>query len=201
MAKKRAGLQQFPCSPTAPTDITMIASGSFTTCGGNFYDGGGSGSNHDYMPGQKTVVTLYPSTSGAKLSVTFSSFHSSENLDFLYVYNGHDTLASNKIGTLTGQSGYGTITSTAADGSLTFKFTSDNIHYCCGEEAGWAATISCSSTPPTDITMIASGTFTTCGGNFYDGGGPGSNHDYMPGQKYCSYIISFLTWSPNESHL
>ena len=100
------------------------------------------------------VVTFYPSTSGAKLSVNFSSFRSSENKDFLYVYNGHDTTAT-EIGKLTGLAGYGTITSSAADGSLTFKFTSDNIHNVgSATEYGWAATLSCSATPPNDITMI-----------------------------------------------
>ena len=69
----------------------MIGSGSFTTCGGNFYDGGGPSGN--YMIGQNSVVTLYPSTPGSKLSVDFSSFHTTENVDFLYVYNGNDTSA------------------------------------------------------------------------------------------------------------
>ncbi|MEO6838970.1 MAG: hypothetical protein ABI185_11335, partial [Ginsengibacter sp.] len=61
--------------------------------------------------------------------------------DTLFVYNGNDTTAP-LIGKLVGGSGYGTITSSANDGSLTFKFISDgnrNISY----EAGWKATIAC----------------------------------------------------------
>ena len=164
------------CSSAPPDTVTMLASGSVTTCGGYFYDGGGP--SGDYMVGQHSVVTIYPSTPGSKLSVNFSSFNSSENQDFLYVYNGHDTTAA-QIGKLTGPAGYGTITSSAADGSLTFKFTSDNSHLY-GTESGWAATLSCSSAPPDTVTMLASGSVTTCGGYFYDGGGPSG--DYMVGQ-------------------
>ncbi|HVT84100.1 MAG TPA: CUB domain-containing protein, partial [Chitinophagaceae bacterium] len=149
---------------------------SYTTCSGNFYDDGGP--NGDYMISQHSVVTLYPATPGAKLSVNFNSFHTTANADFLYVYNGNDTSAP-RIATLTGPSGFGTIRSSATDGSLTFKFISDNIDTY-ADEAGWAATISCSSAAPDTVTMLASGSFTTCGGYFYDGGGP--NGDYMISQ-------------------
>jgi RHS repeat-associated protein len=121
----------------------MLASGSFTTCGGYFYDGGGP--NGDYMISQHSVVTLYPATPGAKLSVNFNSFHTTANADFLYVYNGNDTSAP-RIATLTGPSGFGIIRSSATDGSLTFKFISDNIDTY-ADEAGWAATISCNIGP------------------------------------------------------
>ena len=116
---------------------TMSSPSPITTCLGSFYDSGGPST--DYPINQNSVLTLYPSTPGAKLSVNFTSFHTAENKDFLYVYNGHDTLAP-RIGNLTGQSGYGRITSSAADGSLTFKFTSDNVNYGFGEEAGWIVT-------------------------------------------------------------
>jgi PKD repeat protein/pimeloyl-ACP methyl ester carboxylesterase len=190
------------CSASPPTDITMIASGSFTTCGGNFYDGGGP--NGYYMPGQNTVVTLYPATPGSRVSVSFSSFSVSTNGDTLFVYNGNNTTAP-QIGKLSGASGYGTITSSAADGSLTFRFVSDNNIF--NGETGWAATISCSASPPTDITMIASGSFTTCGGNFYDDGGPNGN--YMPGQNTVVTLypatagakisVSFSSFSATQS--
>ncbi len=180
-----------------PTDITMIASGTFTTCGGNFYDSGGP--SGDYMDNQKaivpsggTIVTLYPAIQGSKLSVTFSSFNSQTHYnefgnysqmddDILYAYNGN-SVSSPQIGALQGQAGYGTITSTAIDGSLTFKFVSHAPYYPPngGERSGWVATIACDYIP-TDVTMIASGAFRTCGGNFYDGGGP--NGDYMDNQK------------------
>ncbi len=176
------------CSSVPPNDILMIG-GAITTCGGNFYDSGGP--NGDYMNNQNTTLTIYPATTGAKLSVNFKSFSSaiiyydssvftSNNNDILYVYNGNNTSAP-QIGELQGQSGYGTITSTAVDGSLTFKFVSHANTNTSGVKAGWSATISCSSTPPNEITMLAGTAFVTCGGNFYDGGGP--NGDYMNNQN------------------
>jgi hypothetical protein len=160
-----------------PTDITMIAGGSFTTCGGNFYDAGGP--NGDYMnnqnaiaPSEGTVVTLYPATPGAKISVTFNSFQTQTHYydssdkyalyddDILYVYNGNSITAP-QVGAMQGV-GYGTVTSTAPDGSLTFRFVSHTPYYTppIGTRAGWSATIACNYTP-TDITMIAGGSFTT----------------------------------------
>jgi hypothetical protein len=174
------------CSSTPPNDITMIG-GTFTTCGGKFYDAGGP--DGDYMNNQNSTLTLFPATPGAKVSVTFDSFttavgyydastFSSNNNDILYVYNGNSTAAT-QIGAMQG-TGYGTVTSTAADGSLTFKFVSHAYSNTNGIKAGWSATISCISTPPDDITMIG-GTFTTCGGKFYDAGGP--DGDYMNNQN------------------
>ena len=176
------------CSSVPPNDILMIG-GAITTCGGNFYDSGGP--NGDYMNNQNTTLTIYPATTGSKLSVNFKSFSSAityydisnftlNNNDILYVYNGNGTSAP-QIGELQGQSGYGTITSTAVDGSLTFKFVSHAFTNTSGVKAGWSATISCSSTPPNEITMLAGTAFVTCGGNFYDGGGP--NGDYMNNQN------------------
>jgi hypothetical protein len=165
----------------APTDITMLASGTFTTCSGNFYDGGGPEGN--YMGNQDVVTTLKPPNAASKLSVTFSSFETDN--DTLFVYNGNSTSAP-LIGKLSGIKGYGTITSSAPDGSLTFKFVSDGTqYYSYPYLSGWAATIQC-NIAPTDITMLASGTFTTCSGNFYDGGGPEGN--YMGNQDVVTTL-------------
>ncbi|MEP7108151.1 MAG: hypothetical protein ABI760_09210, partial [Ferruginibacter sp.] len=164
-----------------------------TSCDDIFFDDGGSA--NDYSNNVNSVVTIYPSMPLAKVSVTFNSFSTqiqyrdAANInkfvdDILYVYNGNDTTAT-QIGALQGLAGYGTIVSTAGDGSLTFKFVSHTPHpnYTPpgGSRAGWNATISCSPAPPTDITMIAGTAFKTCGGNFFDGGGPGG--DYMNNQN------------------
>jgi len=117
----------------ASADVTMSSSGTYTVCSGNFYDGGGP--SKDYLNNQDVVVTIYPATPGTKISVTFNSFHTQTHYydvsdrygvyddDILYVYNGNSTDAT-QIGALQGQAGYGTITSSAVDGSLTFKFVS-----------------------------------------------------------------------------
>ncbi len=199
---------------TAPADITMIAGGSFTTCGGNFYDAGGL--NADYMTNQNTILTLNPGTPGAKISVNFLSFNTASQYydgilnqnvdDILYVYNG--TSANGiPIATILGQTSIGTITSTDLTGSLTFKFVSHNPYYSItpGFKKGWKATISCNTgTSPNDITMIGGGSYTTCGGNFYDSGG--QSGDYMinqnttltlnpgtPGSKISVNFLSFNT--------
>jgi hypothetical protein len=174
------------CSSTPPNDITMIG-GTFTTCGGKFYDAGGP--NGEYMNNQDATLTIFPATPGAKVSVSFDSFttavryydastFSNNNSDILYVYNGSSTAAP-QIGAMQGV-GYGTVSSTAADGSLTFRFVSQAYRNTSGIKAGWSATISCVSAPPDDITMIG-GTYTTCSGKFYDAGGP--NGDYMNNQN------------------
>ena len=101
----------------------MSSSATYTTCSGNFYDGGGP--NGNYMGNQNVITTLHPLNPSDKLSVTFSSFQSYLG-DTLYVYNGN-SVASPLIGKLSGGAGYGTITSSATDGSLTFRFISDGV--------------------------------------------------------------------------
>ncbi|HRE98517.1 MAG TPA: hypothetical protein PK637_17260, partial [Flavobacteriales bacterium] len=68
--------------------------------------------------------------------------------DYLRIYNGNSTAAP-ALHTGSGFNGASinptVFTSTAADGSLTFQFTSDGS----GTPAGWDATISC-ILPPTD---------------------------------------------------
>jgi len=172
------------------SDVIMSTSRTYTISSENFYDGGGPAS--DYLNNQNVVVTLYPSTPGAKVSVTFNSFHTQTRYmefgnygkfvdDILYVYNGNSTSA-NQIGALQGQAGLGTITSTASDGSLTFKFVSHAPYDAppFGTRSGWSATIA-TNYAPVDISMIAGGSFTTSGGNFYDAGGPSG--DYMDNQS------------------
>jgi uncharacterized surface protein with fasciclin (FAS1) repeats/subtilisin-like proprotein convertase family protein len=113
-----------------------MQNGTFTTCAGNFYDSGGpSGS---YQNNENFTLTIFPSTPGAALEVNFQTFSTELNFDFLRIYDGN-SVAAPLIGVFTGLAGPGTIVSTAADGSLTFNFTSDNII----TAPGWFATISC----------------------------------------------------------
>jgi len=205
-------------SGLAPTDITMIGGGSYTTCGGNFYDGGGL--LGDYMVNQNTTLTLNPGTPGSKISVNFLSFNTAvqyyvgilnQNVDdILYVYNGLNTMGT-PIAILEGQTGIGTITSTDPTGSLSFKFMSHNPYYtiAAGFKAGWNAVISCNNgIAPNDISMIGSGIFSTCGGNFYDGGG--LSGDYMnnqnttltlkPGTPGAKISLNFLSFNSEKQY-
>ena len=119
------------------------------TCGQviTFTDSNASAGN--YLNNEKTgspgfapySYTLKPTTAGAKLKVVFNSFQTENNYDGLMIYSGLDssgTLMSSgraagfntatcPAGAFSGTGSPGTILSTAADGSLTFEFTS----YCC----------------------------------------------------------------------
>lgn len=171
-------------------DIVMSESGTYTRCAANFYDGGDK--NGNYQKGQTETVTILPGVPGSKISVTFNSFRTQisykdstdttrvEN-DILYVYNGNSTTAT-QVGALMGKTPMGTITSTATDGSLTFKFVSHKPRVLgdSTSRAGWNASVTCNY-QPTDISMLTSGAYVTCGGNFYDGGG--ATGDYIDNQN------------------
>lgn len=153
-------------NPGAPEDISMIASASYTVCGGKFFDNGGPLAN--YSDNMSTTVTLIPSDPNKKLSVTFNRFHTNTD-DFLYVYDGNNSSAT-QIARLSGWN-YGTITSSAPDGSLTFQFTSTNG----GNTDGWEATISTNYIPD-DLTMLSDGEYIVSSARFTDNGGPEYNY-------------------------
>ena len=77
-------------------------------------------------------------SAGQKIKVSFSAFSLEEGFDFLNVYNGADTNAP-FLAQLTGNTTPGNFISTAADGSLTFEFISDEII----TQDGWSAWVSC----------------------------------------------------------
>lgn len=146
---------------TVPEDITMIGSRTWTVSSGRFMDNGGP--NLDYGNNAFSTVTLTPPNPGDKISVTFH-YCEIDPGDFLYVFNG-SILGVNQIATVTGTN-FGTITSTAPDGSLTFQFQSNAA----GTGRGWMASITV-NTMPDDITPIADGIYTVSKGRFYDNGG------------------------------
>ncbi len=149
-----------------PEDITMIGKSTWYVSSGRFYDNGGPQGN--YSNYKDEIVTLFPQNSSEKVSVTFHECNISAG-DFLHVFNGNSNDPALKIASLTGVN-YGTISSTAQNGSLTFQFISTNTG------SGWYASIS-TNLEPEDITMIANGTFKVgCLGRFYDNGGPQGNY-------------------------
>ena len=117
---------------------------SLNACTGSFYDAGGK---DNYGNRENYIKTFTPSSSGAKLKFSFSSFAVENNYDFLYIYDGPNTSAT-LIGKYTGTNSPGIVTATNTAGQLTFKFTSDNRNNCSnGYFSGWQASISCSSAP------------------------------------------------------
>ncbi len=124
------------------------------TCEGQFYDSGGPprpGFFGNYGDSENFVKTFIPvNPTNEKLRFEFVMFELEETpplpanpYDRLEIYDGNSTNApligvyfprSDGTGTAPG-----TITSNAPDGSVTFKFVSDNI----SNRAGWEAKISC----------------------------------------------------------
>lgn len=133
---------------------SMPASGttSYTSCSGTVYDPGGTG---NYANNANSTLTIYPSVAGNMVSLTFSAFSTESGYDGLIIYNGNSTSAPMissgagagagafcPAGSFYGTTVPGTITSSAADGSLTLYFRSDGSTV----SSGFVASISCA--PP-----------------------------------------------------
>jgi hypothetical protein len=106
--------------------------------GASFTDTAGDGA--DYRDSQRVIRTIKPESADQVYTVTFSAFATELDFDFLNVYDGPNTL-SPLIGAYSGSDIPGPFTSTAADRSLTFEFTSDVGT----TAAGWVATVACST--------------------------------------------------------
>lgn len=157
-----------PCAGGGGTIINMPVSGTINTCNASFFDSGGSAGS--YLNNENRTITICPDNPGDLVQVNFSSFNLESGFDFLTIYDGNSAGAP-IIGTFTGTTSPGIITSSSADGCLTFQFTSDGSV----TAAGWAATILC-ATPSTTLDMPVSGSFLGCGLSFFDSGGPGTNY-------------------------
>ena len=133
---------------TVSPPVYNMATGTVTTCSGDFYDSGGPAGS--YQNNENYTETFYPSTPGAMIRFVFTSFSTESGYDYLKIYNGTSTAAT-LIGTYSGTTSPGTITASNASGALTFNFTSDVSL----TPAGWAASISCYSPLPTVTTTAA----------------------------------------------
>jgi hypothetical protein len=115
--------------------INMSTGSTTLTGNANFYDNGGPSA--DYTNNQSLTYTVYPASCN-NVRVTFSSFSTESLTDYLYVYNGNSTASAQVAGSpFSGTSVPAAITSTASDGSLTFRFTSDY-----SVTGNWVATLS-----------------------------------------------------------
>lgn len=175
----------FTCTTTPPSVMSYaMSTGIRGTCGGNFYDAGGSGNNY---PNNENRTQTFVSTNGNRLEVTFTSFSVETCCDRIYIYDGPST-AYPLIGMYT--SNPGTILATGT--SLTFGFYSDGSN----TGSGWAATFSC-TTPPLTQYPIASGTIVACSGFVCDNGGPSGNYTNSANitQTFTSGSSDFLQFT------
>ena len=118
-----------------------MQNGTITTCDAMFYDDGGPTAN--YGNNKDLTITFMPATEGAYIEVTFQSFETENNYDFLYVYDGTSTSAPQIGNQHSGNDSPGTVTATNAAGALTFRFTSDSSV----NREGWAAHVRCLGIP------------------------------------------------------
>ncbi len=122
----------------APSRQTVIATGTEYCNGITLTDTGGTA--NDYTDSETYVRVLIPNLPNKKIQLTFTEFDLELDWDYLYVYDGNSTSATDlSNGGFTGNTIPGPFESTATDGSLTFKFASDG-----GVVApGYVATVAC----------------------------------------------------------
>ena len=126
-----------------------MQNGTITTCNALFYDNGGP--NGNYSNNRSYTMTFLPATPGSMLEAIFDEFFLEEDYDYLYIYDGSNTNAT-QIGQYTGSQSPGTVTATNSEGALTFHFTADyGVN-----ELGWKATVRCAGTyAPIELTVSA----------------------------------------------
>ncbi len=124
---------------SAQTLLMPAANTTTTMCSGTFYDSGGNGGT--YTASQSRTVTICPGVAGSKVNLLFTAFTVENGFDFMYIYDGPNTLAPS-LGVYSGAvTPIGNVQATATNtsGCITIRFTSDGSV----NQAGWAATISC----------------------------------------------------------
>lgn len=103
-----------------------------TYCSGNFNDSGGPQGN--YRNNENSVFTLASPDPGGQITLSFTSFNTEANYDFVRIYDGANT-SSPLLGTFSGNINPGTFTSSG--NALTIRFTSDNATLAPGWEINW----------------------------------------------------------------
>ena len=114
-----------------------MQNGTITTCDAMFYDDGGPNAN--YGNNKDLTMTFLPASEGGIIEVTFQSFDTESNYDWLYIYDGTSTSAPQIGQQHSGSDNPGTVTATNTAGAITFRFTSDSSV----NKTGWAAHVRC----------------------------------------------------------
>lgn len=114
-------------------------------CAGNalFTDTGGTGAN--YPSNQHLVRIIKPDSAGQYLTVTFNSFSTETDYDFMYVYGGLGTNEETLLGIYSGNTIPGPFDTQNDDNALTFEFISDE--YLTAQ--GWNASVACTTVAAT----------------------------------------------------
>lgn len=118
------------------SDVVLGTTDVVNTCSASFTDDGTRYGN--YGDKLKEQITFEPATPGSSVKVSFTDFDLEKDYDFLYVFNG-STIDDELIGAFTGANLPPSLTSTAANGELTFYLVSDDNT----NGRGWIADITC----------------------------------------------------------
>ncbi|WP_378183083.1 beta strand repeat-containing protein [Aquimarina sp. SS2-1] len=115
------------------------------TCSGIFVDSGSI--NGSYSNNESITYTLCPDTPGSSIVLNFTSFDVEDTFDFLQIYEG--TTTTTLIDSYDNGNIPTTIISSDPSGCLTFIFSSDGLV----TGTGWQATISCTSSTSSFVTV------------------------------------------------
>lgn len=121
-----------------PNNSVTISNQTITSCFSYFYDSGGETSS--YSNSENKTTTIYSADELSVLHISFSSFSTEKNYDYLYIYDGPDT----KSPQVTGSPFSGSIIPsdiTTLKNSVTFKFVSDGNTI----GTGWNSIVECVS--------------------------------------------------------
>ncbi|HMI06181.1 MAG TPA: M12 family metallo-peptidase [Flavobacterium sp.] len=131
---------------TGPNEQYMFVTDASWCNGFQITDTGGV--NNDYTDSESYVRTIIPNLPNKKIQMTFTHFDLETDYDYLYVYDGNSTSATDLSngGFTSNETIPGPFTSTAIDGSLTIKFFSDSGV----TTSGYVANVACLSTLATD---------------------------------------------------
>ncbi|MDQ3049079.1 MAG: N-acetylmuramoyl-L-alanine amidase, partial [Bacteroidota bacterium] len=111
--------------------------GTVSAASGTFTDNGGSAGN--YTDDQRTLTLIQPA-GATSVTLTFTSFNTEANWDYLFIYDGATTAAP-LIGMYDGTGSPGTVVSTG--GSLLVEFRAD----CATTAPGWVANWTSNAAP------------------------------------------------------
>lgn len=181
-----------PATPATVVNMTNTAQTTLTTCNALVYDSGGATAN--YGNSETRTYTFCPETPNQVISVTPVSVDLETCCDYLNLYHGTAVIGTavnllNSVGL--------TIYSTAANGCVTIRFTSDGSV----NRTGYELRVQCSEPPTTPVTSTTLNMPTTvsttpvsgCGVRFYDSGGANDPYPNSATQQ-----ITFCPDNPND---
>jgi gliding motility-associated-like protein len=127
----------FAITSYAQNDFYM-SNAKVSDCKGNFFDSDNGSTSLDYDHNEDYIFTIC--VPGAEsITLSFSSFCTEADLDYLILYDGKDTTANKLSGKISGSSTPSSYTTT--DSCLTIYFHSDASKYCDGWEASWTTKV------------------------------------------------------------